>query len=245
MTRRIASTLALLLLLAPASAHAQIRQVSSSSSSADGQNTINFTVGYFALKGLESRGSEDVIAADLLNQHPLLFQVKDLNSAVIGGEYLVAAGRNIEFGVGLGFSQRTVPSVYADFTHSNGDEIVQDIKLRQIPVTLTGRVLLLPRGSAVEPYIGGGVVAIRYQYSETGEFVDEVGTIFPANYIVKGTAAGPTVLAGVRVPLDQLTVGGEVRWQKVEGKGLFDQGFLTDKLDLGGWHANFTLGFRF
>jgi opacity protein-like surface antigen len=243
MTKRFASTLALVLLLAPASAFAQIRQVGSSSG--EGKSTINFTVGYFALKGLESRSTDDVIAADLLNQHPLLFQVKDLNSAVIGGEYLLSAGRNIEFGVGLGFSQRTVPSVYADLTHSNGDEIFQDIKLRQIPVTFTGRFLLMPRGSSVEPYVGAGIVAIRYQYSETGEFVDEFGTIFPNNYIIKGTATGPTVLAGVRAPIENVTVGGEVRWQKVEGKGLADIGFLGDKLDLGGWHANFTIGFRF
>lgn len=244
MAKRLASTFALLLLLAPASAFAQIRQVSSSSSS-EGKSTVNFTIGYFALKGLESRAADDVIAADLLNQHPLLFEVKDLNSAIVSGEYLFAAGRNVEVGVGLGFSQRTVASSYSDLTHSNGDEIVQDIKLRQVPVTVTGRFLLMPRGSSVEPYIGAGVVAIRYQYSETGEFVDDSGAIFPANYLSKGTASGPTVLAGVRAPIDRVTVGGEVRWQKVEATGLSSVGLLGDKLDLGGWHANFTFGVRF
>src|SRR3954463_9958982 len=143
MVRRLASTIALVLLIAPASAWAQIHQVGSSSSG--GNNTISFTVGAFTLKGLESRPADDVLVANLLNAHPLLFEVKDLNSVPVSGEYLLGIGRNFEAGVGLGFSQRTVTSVYSDLTHSNGNEIVQDLKLRQVPVTFTGRFLILPR----------------------------------------------------------------------------------------------------
>jgi opacity protein-like surface antigen len=243
MTKRFASATALLLLLAPASAFAQIRQVSSSSS--DQRNTFNFTLGYFANRGLESRVDDDVVVADLLNQHPLFFEVKDLNGPVVGGEYLFGVNRNLEVGVGLGFAQRTVHSVYADLTHSNGDEIEQDVKLRQVPVSFTARFLLMPLGSAVEPYVGAGVTAIRYQYSEVGEFVDDIGDIFPAVYKIDGTAAGPIILAGVRAPLSNLTIGGEMRWQRAEAKGLAAEGFLGDKLDLGGWTTNFTLGVRF
>lgn len=242
MTKRIASALALALLLAPVAASAQIRQVSSSSS--ERRSTVNFTIGYFALKGLESRADDDVLVGDLLSAQPLLFAVKDLNSAVVGGEYLYAVTRNVEFGVGLGFTQRTVPSVYANLTHSNGDEIAQDIKLRQVPVSFTGRFLILPQGSTVEPYVGAGLTAVRWQYSETGEFVDG-DAIFPANYLANGTAAGPVVLGGVRVVAGQATFGGEVRWQQVKAKGLASQGFLGDTLDLGGWHTNFTVGVRF
>jgi opacity protein-like surface antigen len=240
--KRLAFTIALVLLLAPASAFAQIHQVGSSSS--DRRSTVNFSIGYFALKGLDSRVADDVIAGDLVNEHPLLFQVKDLNSAVVGGEYLYGVGRNIDVGVGLAFSQRTVPSVYADLTHSNGDEIQQDVKLRQVPVTFTGRFLLLPRGSSVEPYVGAGLAAIRYRYSEIGEFVDN-GGIFPASFIATGTATGPTILAGVRAPIGNGVVGGEMRWQKVEADVPADLGFLGTKLDLGGWSANFTFGVRF
>jgi outer membrane protein W len=244
MTKRLASTIALVLLLAPASAFAQIHQVGSSSSS-DARSTVNFTIGYFALKGLESRDDDDVLVGDLLSAEPLLFEVKDLNSPVFTGEYLFAPRRQFEVGVGLGYAQKSFTSVYADITHSNGDEIAQEIKLRQVPVTFTGRVLLMPRGSAVEPYVGAGVVAIRYQYSEVGEFVDDTGLIFPASYVMKGTAAGPTVLAGIRAPIENWTVGGELRWQSVKAKGFAQQEFLGDTLDLGGWHANFTFGVRF
>jgi outer membrane protein W len=235
---------ALAIVLLPGVASAQIRQVSSSSAS-DSRQTVNFTVGYFALKGLDSRVNDDVLLADLQNAQPLLFEVRDFNSVPVGGEYLLAVNRHVEAGVGIAFSQRTVHSVYANLTHSDNTEIAQDLKLRQIPVSFTGRLLLLPRGSAVEPYVGAGIVAIKWRYSEVGEFVDVDQSIFPARYVSNGTAAGPTVLAGIRSPIGNCTVGGEIRWQKAEGDLPASAGFLGTKIDLGGWTGNFTIGLRF
>src|SRR3982751_6724829 len=90
--------LAFVLLLAPALAQAQIHQVSSSAS--DGNSTIQFNVGYFALKGLDSRVNDDVLLNDLQcppgggsGCQPLLFEIKDFNGAHIGGEYLIGFGR--------------------------------------------------------------------------------------------------------------------------------------------------------
>ncbi len=229
-------------LCAPAVASAQIRQVSSSS---DTRQAVNFTIGYFALKALDARVKDDVLLNEQQSAQPLVFAVKDFNSAIFGGEYLLALGSNVEAGVGVGFSQRTVPSVYAKLTHADGSEIQQELKLRQIPVTFTARLLLLPHGSVVEPYVGAGIVAIRWRYSETGEFVASNRDIFPARYIAQGTAAGPTVLAGIRAPVGNWAIGGEVRWQKAEATKLASQGFVGDKFDLGGWTGNFTFGVRF
>ena len=50
---------ALAIFLLPAVADAQIRQVSSSRS--EDAQAVNFTIGYFALRGLESRVSDDVL----------------------------------------------------------------------------------------------------------------------------------------------------------------------------------------
>jgi opacity protein-like surface antigen len=231
------------MLWTPAAASAQIRQVSTSS---DNRQAVTFTLGYFALKGLDSRVDDDVLLFELQkSEQPLLFRVKDFNSAIFGGEYLLGLASNLEAGVGVGFSQRTVPSVYAKLTHADSSEIQQDLKLRQIPVTFTGRLLLLPRGSTVEPYVGAGIVAIRWRYSETGEFVASDRTIFPARFTAQGTAVGPTVLAGLRAPVGNWAIGGEVRWQKAEATKLLSKGFLGDKFDLGGWTGNFTFGVRF
>ena len=58
---------------------------------------------------------------------------------------------------------------------------------------------------------------------------------------------GPVILGGLRFPIgDALTIGGEVRWQKATGDtGGLDEGFLGNKIDLGGTTANFTIHFRF
>ena len=240
---RLATALTVLAaLLAPAAATAQIRQVSSSDAN---KQTVNFTIGYFALKGLESRVEDDVLLGNLQNAHPLLFEVNDFNSVPFGGEYLLGLGSHFEAGVGVAYSQRTVHSVYRDLTHADNTEIQQDLKLKQVPVSFTGRVLLLPRGSVVEPYVGAGIVAIRWRYTETGEFVEVDGTIFPARFISEGTSAGPTVLGGIRAPLGNFTIGAEGRWQKAEGDIPAELLFLGTKFDLGGWTGNFTFGIRF
>jgi hypothetical protein len=238
--RRSLAAAALLTLLTPALASAQIRQVGSSS---EGNQTVNVTLGYFALKGLDSRTTDDVLFNDLQSEQPLLFEIKDFNFATVSGEYLYGIGA-FEAGIGLGFYQRTVPSIYAHLQHNDQSEIEQDLKLRTIPVSFTARFLPLGRGS-LEPYIGAGLTAIAWRYSETGEFVDSDFTIFPARYVAKGTATGPTILGGVRGVAGNWVVGGEVRWQKAEAKGLLEEGFPGDRLDLGGWTTNFTFGVRF
>ena len=229
-------------LCAPAAASAQIQQVSSSNSA---RQTVNFTIGYFALKGLDSRVTDDVLLNELQSAQPLLFEVKDFNSALFSGEYLFGVTPRIEAGVGVGYTQRTVNSVYERLTHADGTEIEQELKLKQVPVTFSGRFLVLPRGSVVEPYIGAGLIAIRYRYSETGEFVADNNDIFPARYVAEGTAYGPTVFGGLRAPVGNWLFGGEVRWQKAEATGLLNEGFIGDKFDLGGWTTNFTFGIRF
>ena len=243
MTKRLFAVAALAILLAPAAASAQIHQVGSSTST--GANTVNFSFGYFALKGLDSRVEDDVLFKNLQSGQPLLFEIGDFNSFVFGGEYLLGIGQHFEAGVGLGYTQRTVNSVYRDLTRPSGAEIEQDLKLKQVPVTFTGRFLFLPRGSKVEPYAGAGLVAIKWKYTEIGDFVDELNNIFPGDFRADGTAVGPTVFGGLRAPVGNWTFGGEVRWQQAEGDIPIDAGFLGTKIDLGGWTTNFTFGVRF
>jgi hypothetical protein len=231
------------LVVAPSLASAQIRPVQSSPAAAP--NTVDFTVGYFALKGLDSRDVNDVLLGDLQNGQPLLFDIKDFNGFTFGGEYLLGIGRYLEAGFGVGYYQNTVHSVYANLTHASGDEIQQDLKLRTVPITVTARFLPLPRGSSVEPYVGVGLAVIPWRYSETGEFVDVDNSIFPARYIADGTATGPVVIGGVRFPISAFVAGGEFRWQKAEGDIPADAGLLGTKIDLGGWTTNFTFGVRF
>ena len=115
---------------------------------------------------------------------------------------------------------------------------------------MTGTVRFLPIGRrhAVVPYVGAGIGAFNWRYSESGEFVDTFDdSIFRNTYVAKGWAVGPVILGGIRAPIGEaFTLGGELRWQKAEGDTDRDEtGLLGDKVDLGGWHAAVTFHFRF
>ena len=222
-------------------AEAQITRVTRS----DARQQIVFNIGYFGVKGEDSRVDDDVLVID---RESLAFDIGDFNGATIGADWLFGLTDYIEGGVGIGFYQRTVPSVYADFQHADGREIEQDLKLRMVPFSATVRFLPLGRGASVEPYVGAGLTVINWRYSEVGEFVDfSDDTIFRSRYVANGNALGPVILAGIRAPMaDVFSLGGELRWQRAEGDtDAADTGLLGNKIDLGGWSANFTLGFRF
>lgn len=238
---KAAGAVVLSTLFMPAAASAQITRVSGS----DTRQAVGVTFGYFATRAEDARVADDVLLADL---ESLAFNISDFNTGTIGAEWLVGLNDYIEAGLGVGYQRRTVPSVYRDFTNENNTEIVQDLKLRVIPVTATVRFLPIGRNGAVQPYVGGGVALMNWRYSETGEFVDATDlTIFRARYIAKGNTVGPVILAGLRAPVgDAFLVGGEVRYHRGEGDTDRTQtGLLADKIDLGGWSANFGVHFRF
>ncbi|HXH06429.1 MAG TPA: hypothetical protein VNI83_07535 [Vicinamibacterales bacterium] len=208
---------------------------------------LNFSLGYFTVKGEDARVDDDVLLADLGSSIPLLFEINDFNGASVGVEWLAGLNDWLEAGVGAGFYRRTVPSVYATLTRPGGAEIEQDLRLRVAPFTATIRVLPFGR-AAVQPYIGGGVGVLSWRYSETGEFVDSFTfEIFRARYTQSGVAIGPVVLGGLRAALDDWLVGAELRYQGGEGElpvGGTD-GFLGSRIDLGGYTFSVTFGRRF
>lgn len=237
-------TAAGLLVLTAASASAQIVQVNRS----DSRQAIGFTFGGFFLPGIDSRTEGDTLVANLFAADPLDFEIKDFNHVTFGAEYLAGVSDFLEVGVGVGYYQRTVPSVYRFLENSDGSEIEQDLKLRIVPVTATLRFLPVGRGNGVEPYVGGGVGVFPWRYSESGEFVNpDSDVIFSNRYTADGVAVGPVLLGGIRFPVtDAVTIGGEVRWQKAKADtGGFDAGFLGEKIDLTGTTANFTIHFKF
>jgi hypothetical protein len=225
-------------ILLPGTAHAQ-------------DQTLTFNLGYFGLKGEDARGDDDILFAEL-NQafddadYSLLFEVGDFNGATVGADWHVGVGRYLEAGVGASFYRRTVHSIYADFIDTDGSELEQDIRLRVAPLTATVRLFPLGRAAnGIEPYLGGGVGAFFWRYSEVGDFIDPAtDQIFPARYVDSGTEMGPIVFGGVRFPAgDAFVVGGELRWHRAEGE--LSDDFIAPKIDLGGWTGSFTMALRF
>jgi hypothetical protein len=210
------------------------------------QQTLNFSLGYFTVRGEDARVEGDVLNE---NRNFLVFDVGDFNGATVGAEWLIPLGEYFEAGAGLSFSRSTVPSVYADFVDTDGSEIEQDLRLRVVPVAFTVRVLPLRQTSPVQPYFGGGLGLFAWRYSESGEFVDfqRRNAIFRDQFVASGTETGPVVLGGIRFAGDDISGGFEVRYLSADAPlGRPFAIVQTDpRIDLGGWTYAFTLGWRF
>ena len=212
---------------------------------ATAQQTINLTLGYFAVRGEDARVDDDVLNENL---NFFAFDVDDFNTISIGGEWLVPIGNYLEGGAGIGFTRRTVPSVYSDFVDNDGSEIEQDLRLRTVPMALTFRVLPLGQGFGFQPYVGGGLGIVAWRYSETGEFIDPQGLIFREQYVASGNTTGPLALGGIRFGGDSVTAGFEVRYQSADaelGRRFSSPDLPDPRIDLGGWTYQMNLGFRF
>jgi hypothetical protein len=208
---------------------------------ASAQQSVNFTIGGFVPRGVDSRDSHDVLVNNL---DFLAFNIKDFNGVTFGGEWLAGLGDMFEAGLGVGYYQRSTPAVYLNFVNANGTEIEQDLKLRVVPFTATVR--FLPLGHhGVEPYIGAGVGVFNWRYSESGQFLATDNSIFRDTFVGTGTSTGPVILGGVRVPVGAWGVGGEIRYQSAKGDLPTNQDFAGSKIDLSGFTYNFMVHVRF
>lgn len=209
------------------------------------QQSVNFSVGYFTVRGEDARVDGDALVA---NRGLYLFDFSDFNTASVGAEWLAPVGDFVEVGAGIGFTSRGVDTIYDDFVRPDGSEIEQQLKLRVVPITGTVRLLPLGRHAAFQPYVGGGIGISRWRYSETGDFIDFTlpgRPIFRDSFVATGTTIGPIAVFGARFPVgSNATIGGELRYQKAEGD-LDEIDFLGPKIDLGGFHYAVTFGIRF
>ena len=209
---------------------------------ASAQQAVNLYIGAFVPHGMDSRGGDDVL---FRNADFLRFNIKDFTGVTAGGEYLVGLNDFIDAGLGVGIYSRTSPAAYRDLVfNTNGGEIRQDWKLRIVPMTATIRLLPLGHRDAITPYIGGGVGIYAWRYSETGEFVDVNKDVFRDTFIGSGTAVGPVVLGGLRVPIGSGGIGFEIRYHGGHGELPASETFAGPKIDLGGFNylATFTIG---
>jgi hypothetical protein len=213
------------------------------------QQSVNFYLGGFTPRALDGRSNDDVLVqnGDFLSTLDRVrgIDIGEFNQVTIGAEWLVGLGRYAEGGLGLGFYQRAVPTLYTDLVNKDGTEIEQTLKLRIVPFTATFRLLPFGTDQPVQPYIGAGIGAYRWRYSETGYFVFPGNIVDSGNFVGSGAAAGPVILGGVRFPVGSGGVGFEIRYQSAEGDLPADQDFAGSKIDLGGLNYLFVMNFGF
>ncbi len=208
------------------------------------ENSLSLNLGRFWVQGADTRIYDDVIYENL---GLFAFDLEQFNSVSVGADWLLGAGDYMELGFGIAFTQQTVPSVYLDYVDYDGYEIPQDFKLRITPLTSTARFFPFGRRSALQPYAGMGVGYFNWRYSEVGDFIDfDTSDIFRDTYVATGNDVGLVYLAGLRLHAgDAFGVGVELRYQDVSGEVGIDQGFLDERIDLGGLTSSVTFNFRF
>ena len=207
------------------------------------QHSVSLNVGYFML---QEDVVSDLIFSQLQSTSAPPHSLDSFNAFSGGADWLIAFGEHVEAGFGLGYYSRTISSVYRDFLSDGGAEIPQEFALRVIPVTATAR-FYLGRG-AVQPYAGGGVGVFNWRYSEVGDFIDfNTLAVFEEEFVADGNDLGGVFLAGVRIPAGAgAAVGGEIRYQQVEGHlGPNRPANTSERIDLTGLTTQFTLQVKF
>ena len=127
-------------------------------------------------RSFDARDHNDVLLANsqfltTLNRANSI-DISQFDYWTFGGEWVFALGDHFDGSLGVGYYQKTVPTVdIYNINAATGTEIFADLKLRIVPFSATVR--FLPIGHhAMEPYLGGGVNVYYWRYSETGQFVD-------------------------------------------------------------------------
>ena len=229
-------------------------------------HSLTIGAGIFWPRGFDQRVEGDVLVANSTQPEvfpgtgvtsslefglPHLNGPSDFRAYPIYGEWNIAFNDRIEVSIGLGYQNKSVDSRYRDLvnTAAGDSDILQELRLRTIPIS--GTVKFLPFGTAggFQPYVGAGISAVNFHYTETGDFVDpSTLEIFNDKFTASGFAFGTLIFGGLRMPL-----GGDVYALQVEGRYLFgngdtggaDAGFLGDKIDLSGGSLNFGFLIRF
>jgi len=200
--------------------------------------------GSFSPKGYDARPVNDVLVVDL---NTLSFDLSHFDGGQIFGEYNLDFGKHIEVGAGVGYYRRTTPAFDRNNVNAaTGGDILSNLRLRIIPISAVVRFMPIGSPGHVQPYVGVGIAALNWRYSEFGDFVDVNSNIFRGAFVGSGTTPAGIVLGGVRLPINGDVFGlmAEVRYQWATGN-LNSNDFLSNKIDLSGTSVNFAFQVRY
>jgi len=191
--------------------------------------------------------------SDLFNfvQDRLTIEGNDFNAPVLAVDLGFAAARRVDVLFGFAYSRAAINSEYRDFVDDNRLPIAQRTRLQQMNLTASARIALIPRGREVgklawiarpvTPYVGAGAGLLRYQFDQSGDFVDFVDlSIFQDALRSSGWTPSAHVFGGADIKLWRrvfLTAEARYHWAKA---GLEQDFTGFDPIDLSG--LNVTAG---
>lgn len=191
-----------------------------------------------------ARAGSDIY--DFVRSH-LTLDEGAFNAPGIAADLAIAATPRVDAVVGFEFSQTSAASEYRDFVDNNRQPIEQTTRLRDLNLTGTIRVALMPRGIGVSrlawvprrvtPYIGGGGGLMWYEFTQQGDFIDVRSTnaaVFRDVFTSKGWTPSAHALAGVDVRVQRrtfVTFEGRYLWAAATLERQFED---FDPIDLAG-----------
>jgi len=175
----------------------------------------------------------------------LTIQSKDFNAPAVGVEVGVAIGSRMEVLGGVEYSASKTSSEYRRFVDNLNLPITQDTQLKNVHVSGSLKISLRPRGEslsrlawvprAVAPYVGAGAGAVRFDFIQSGDFVNFVdSSVFSDVFESTGWAPSAHVFGGADVHVYHRL------FLQLEGRYLWSSGKLGsdfigfDPIDLAG-----------
>ena len=208
-----------------------------------------------AIRGGFAHASAGSDIFDFTSEH-LTVDRSDFSAFAIGADLAFAVKPRFDLVLGASYAGRTTGSEFRDFIGTDDLPIAQTTYFTRVPVTLSAKAFLLPRGESVgslawiparfAPFVGVGGGAMRYSFSQEGEFVDFAdSTIFYDELFSSGWTPTAHGLAGfdfALTPRIGLATEGRYSWAKAKLEEDFS-GF--DRIDLSGFLVTMGLHVRF
>jgi hypothetical protein len=196
----------------------------------------------------------DVLFQDL---HTLYTPNEDPNTGVEGSdftgfhggiEYSAVLVRNLELGLHIDGYSGSEHTSYREHVRDTGGEIRQYLKLSTMPIGTTLRLVPTSRRAKLAPYIGAGIDAVFYWYSEEGDFIDFYDPtlpIIPDRFEDSDVAFGVHAVGGLRFAINEdfaIVAEGKYLWAKKDMGDDFapNESNLVNTIDLSG--ASVTVG---
>jgi len=156
------------------------------------QQSVSFYIGGFTPRALDARSNDDVLVQNnvflsTLNQSRGI-DIGQFNGVTVGGEWLFGMTRRVEGGLGIGFYQQTVPTLYTDLVNINGTNIQQDLKLRIVP------------SQAVSAFCRSATAAACSLTSAPASACTTGGTARPGSSSISRTTCSPAISSAAAAP---------------------------------------------
>jgi hypothetical protein len=185
----------------------------------------------------------------------LTLEKGDFNSISLGFEYAHRLDDRFDVFGSVGYAGASERSEFRDWVDENELPIEQTTRFTRVPLSVGGRMYLLPRGHAVgrfawipatvSPHIAAGVGMIWYRFQQNGDFVVDDAEIVSDKLSSSGWSPYVHAGGGLDITLSpRLLLASEVRygWGRAEMQEDFS-GF--EEIDLSGITASVGLKIRF